>query len=163
MTEYDIKRWDVVLFNNSITQVPMIYFKPDLDFLAFARVNNYAVMATINGTGTEYDGHKIPGVVSTSCAVPNNRRPNYFEKTGYYVVTLHSNWYGYPDPKHLGSVSFEGMKLATPENDDDPMGEESVESFVPNKKGMGKQQIAITLLSVGVIAVAAWCLTNKKQ
>jgi hypothetical protein len=159
MTEYDIKRWDAVLFGNSEAQVPMIYIKPDIDFLSFARVNNYAVMATINGTGTQYDGHKIPGVVSTSCAIPGNRRPNYFKKTGYYVVTLQSNWYGYPDPKHLGTVSFEGLRLASPE-DGRGASPGTVEPFVPLKNGMENSQLSVAVAGIFIIGLFAWLMSK---
>lgn len=109
MSQYKIERFDVVMFGNSTTKVPMLYIKPDLTFLEFARSNNYAVSVEINGTGTIYDGKIIPGVVDKSCYVPNCR-PNFYEKTGYYVITLWSNWYGYLEPDKLGTVKFFGMK-----------------------------------------------------
>ena len=109
MSEYDIERWDVVMFNNSNAKSPMIYIKPDLTFLQFARANNYAVVCEISGTGTIYDGKEIPGVVNTSMYVPNCR-PNFYNETGWYVVTLSANWYGYPEPSKLGRVKFYGMK-----------------------------------------------------
>lgn len=113
MTQYDIKRWDVVMFSNSITMVPMIYIKPDKAFIEFAHNNKFAVMVTINSTNTIYDGKKIPGVVDTSGRIPNNR-PNYFNKTGYYVITLDANWYGYPSPRSLGTASFFGLYQDSP-------------------------------------------------
>ena len=100
MSEYKIERWDVVMFNNSLTKVPMIYIKPDLTFLEFARNNNFAVACEISGTETVYDGKIIPGVVDKSYNVPNCR-PNFYEKTGFYVITLWANWYGYPEPGKL--------------------------------------------------------------
>jgi hypothetical protein len=109
MSQYKIERWDVVMFGNSVTKVPMIYIKPDLTFLDFARINNFAVSCEINGSGTIYDGKEIPGVVDKSCFVPNCR-PNFCEKTGFYVITLWANWYGYPEPDKMGMVKFSGMK-----------------------------------------------------
>jgi hypothetical protein len=76
-------------------------------------------MCEIEGTGTVYDGKKIPGVVDKSCFVPNCR-PNFFDKTGYYVITLHASWYGYPEPHKLGSVSFAGINDATSDDSDLP-------------------------------------------
>ena len=108
MTEYKIMRWDGVMFGNSITKMPMIYIKPDIDFLEFARANHFAVICEINGTGTIYDGKQIPGVVDKSCNVPNSR-PNFFEETGYYVITLRATWNGYPDTNKLGTVVFKGL------------------------------------------------------
>ena len=112
MTSYKIYRWNVVLFGNSNTKVPMIYIKPDLELLEFIKANSYVVASTINDTGTIYDGKTIPGIVNVSCNVPNCR-PNFCAKTGLYVITLWANWYGYPEPDKLGNVNFSGMKLPT--------------------------------------------------
>jgi hypothetical protein len=109
MSVYPIERWDVVMSGNSITRVPMIYIKPTMEFLEFARANNFVVLCRINGTGTVYDGKEIPGVVDKSCYVPSCR-PNFCEKTGLYVISLWANWYGYPEPNKLGNVEFSGMK-----------------------------------------------------
>lgn len=108
MSVFPIKRWDVVMSGNSITRVPMIYIEPTMDFLEFAKANNYVVMCRINGTGTVYDGKDIPGVIDKSCYVPSYR-PNFCEKTGLYVISLWANWYGYPEPNKLGNVEFSGM------------------------------------------------------
>lgn len=112
MTSYKIYRWDVVLFGNSNTKVPMIYIKPDLELLEFIEANSYVIACTINDTGTIYDGKTIPGIVNVSCNVPNCR-PNFCAKTGLYVITLQAGWYGYPEPDKLGNVNFSGMKLPT--------------------------------------------------
>jgi hypothetical protein len=109
---YDILRFDAVMFDNSITKIPMIYIKPDLAFIDFIAKNNNVVVVTINGSDTIYDGKVISGVVDTSCNVPSCR-PNFFDKTGYYVITLYSNWYGYPpNPQKLGTVSIKGLKMS---------------------------------------------------
>ena len=114
-SSYPIKRWDVVMFGSSITKVPVIFVKPDDLFLAFAHKNDYAVLATISGTNTIYDGKTIPGIVDKSSKVPNCK-PNFFKKYGLYVVSLHAGWHGYPSPDKLGSVTFSGLKSVT-END----------------------------------------------
>ena len=93
------------MFGNSSTRVPMIYIKPDLSLLKFVRENHFVVACEISGTGTVYDGKKIPGIMDKSCYIPNGR-PNFFDKNGYYVVTLWSNWYGYPVPGKEGLVKF---------------------------------------------------------
>lgn len=108
MTQYKIERWDAVMFGNSITKVPMIYVKPDTDFLEFVRENNYNIICEISGTDSPYDGKHIPGIVDKSCNVPN-ARPNYYEKTGYYVITLRDEWYGYPTPEKMGTVLIKGV------------------------------------------------------
>lgn len=127
MSVFPIERWDVVMNGNSITRVPMIYIKPTMDFLEFARANKFVVSCRINGTGTVYDGKEIPGVVDKSCYVPSCR-PNFCEKTGWYVISLWANWYEYPDPKKLGTVEFSGMK-ASPKRSNEDIGPST-----PNKE-----------------------------
>ena len=109
MSNYQIMRWDVITAGNSNNKVPMIYIKPDTTFLEFIRANNFSVMCEISGTGIQYDGKQIPGVVDKSCFVPNCR-PNFCEKTGWYVITLWSNWYGYPNIGKEGVVKFFGLE-----------------------------------------------------
>lgn len=115
MSTYQINRWDVVIFGNNNTRVPMIYIKPDLTFLNFIKENKYAVVCEISGTGQVYDGKKIPGMVYESSYIPSCR-PNFFNKTGYYVITLWSNWYGYPEPGKEGVVKFYGLKDSSSNN-----------------------------------------------
>ena len=102
MTVYKIERFDVAIFGDSLQKVPIIYIKPDLDILEFF---NYLIECEINGTGKEYDGKNIVGVISSSEEVPS-KRPIFFKKYGLYVVTLLSNWYGYPDDLSSCSVTF---------------------------------------------------------
>ena len=114
MSAYAIKRWDAVMFGNSLRKVPMIYVEPDETFLEFARANQFSVLCEIHGTGTNYDYKphapvKLEGIVDTSSVVPSCR-PNYFAKTGYYVVTLLAPWIGYPPGDRLGQVKFFGLK-----------------------------------------------------
>lgn len=118
MTEYDIARWDAVMFKNSLTQVPMIYIKPDIELLEYLRVNKYVVAVQISDSDSVYDGKVIPCVVDSSCTIPSCR-PNFCEATGYYVASLWSNWYGYP--KNLGKAKFIGLvkqekELEKPDN-----------------------------------------------
>jgi hypothetical protein len=108
MSRYQIKRWDGVMFGNSITKMPMIYIEPDVKFLEFIKANNYAVMCKIVGTGMVYDEVLIPGVVDNSCDIPNCR-PNFCAQTGYYVITLMGTWNGYPNPNNLGDVIISGL------------------------------------------------------
>ena len=105
MTEYKIERWDVILVDNN--RLPIIYVKPDLDFIEFVRRNNYKVFVNIKGTGTIYDNHLIEGIADQSAFVPNCR-PNFFANTGLYVITLQSSWSGYPEFEKLGTVVFHG-------------------------------------------------------
>lgn len=157
MSLYKIHRWDVVMFGNSSTRVPMIYVKPDLTFLDFIRSNNYTVMCEINGTGTIYDGKQIPGVVDKSSFIPNCR-PNFYEKTGYYVITLWSNWYGYPNPNNLGFVKFSGLNASidtsyseSVTNDMNENTEDSQPEIHYNMRNLKKTEILLLIFGIMII------------
>lgn len=106
MSSYQIERWDVIMSNNN--KVPMLYVKPDLTFLDFIKANNFSVVCEISNTNNNfYDKKRFNGVVNRSSNIPNCR-PNFFEQTNLYVITLDSKWNGYP--KDLGVVKFYGLK-----------------------------------------------------
>lgn len=109
---YPIKQWNVVMLGNNNVKIPMISIKPDSNFIEMAKDNNYVLLCEISGTGTIYDGKQIPGVVDKSCFVPNYR-PNFCKKTGWYVITLWANWYGYPNVGMNGIVTFPQMKASS--------------------------------------------------
>lgn len=101
---YKIERMDVILQNNK--KYPIIYIKPDIKFLELINENSFAVMVQLYDTGV-YDCCWIPATVSRSCNVPSCR-PNYYEKTGYYILTLFCSWNGYP--YNLGTVKIMGLE-----------------------------------------------------
>jgi hypothetical protein len=119
MLKYKILRWDPVMFGNSNNKYPLITIKPDEKFLTFSNANksNVSCEITVNNVTRTFDG-----VVNKSSNVPNCR-PNYFAATGNYVITLKTEWKGYPknsDLKNLGTISFSPVidgtvKLQTPE------------------------------------------------
>lgn len=170
MSTYPIFRWDVVMFNNSTTKVPMIYIKPDLELKEFIENNSYTIVCEIQGTETEYDGKKIPGIVDKSCNVPNSR-PNFCDVTGYYVVSLWANWYGYPLPDKLGSVKFYGLKETkesdAPKDTDDPqqtlVKPHTIQPKQPKqpKKSMKLHQIILLVCMLILLILIIWFLTPK--
>jgi hypothetical protein len=105
-------RWDpIISSDNPNIIVPLIYVKPDKKFLEIIKKNFNIVSCKISGTNMAYDAHNHPsdpmiaGIVSKSSNTPNYR-PNFFDATGYYVITLVSNWYGYPENNFLGTVEI---------------------------------------------------------
>ena len=110
MNSYKIERWDVILYNN--IKLPMIYIKPDLNLIKNLDKLDNTVLCKISGTNMAYDRNKIVGSINNSSTTPNCR-PNFFEKTGYYVITLFSNWHGYPNISELGLVEFENFEKET--------------------------------------------------
>jgi hypothetical protein len=102
--KYIIYRWDVIL-GTAQHRVPIIYVKPDLYFIDLVQKNDYIIKVLIENTGTIYDGQVVLASVNKSSAVPNCR-PNFYNDTGYYIVTLFTDWYGYPTNGSLGSATF---------------------------------------------------------
>ena len=98
-----IYRWDAVMTAKNDLPAPMLYIKPTLKFLEFVENNDYRILLTISGTNTIYDGKTIWGIVDKSSNTPNCR-PNFYKQTGFYVVTLESYWYGYPNVGNEGEM-----------------------------------------------------------
>jgi hypothetical protein len=108
-TKYPIMRWDVVLSSDN-HRIPMIYIKPDTDLLEFWRANKFICAVKMDGTEMGYDGNITIGFIQQSLNTPNCR-PNLFNTTGWYCVTLQSSWLGYPIEGKLGTASFFGLHL----------------------------------------------------
>jgi len=111
---YKIYRWDAVMRSKNSRPYPMIYIKPDLHFIEFIKNNNYRILVKISDTNTIYDGKTFWGTVDISSGTPNCR-PNFFNQTGFYVITLDSFWYGYTEVGKEGSVTIENIIKNTPE------------------------------------------------
>jgi len=160
MSSYNIERWDAVIKGTESTKKsPMIYIKPDITFLDFSGRNNFVVHCVINGTGTIYDGKLIEGLVDKS-SNSHNKRHNFYKKTGLYVITLLSNWHGYPDPDKLGTVKFYGLKASSDDNHDNEENnslsqEKNVksESETPSSTTLIIIVIALVLVFFGGIAI----------
>jgi len=90
---------------NSLNQNPSIYIEPDMAFLEFAMNNQFSLTCSISGSDSIYERAPMRGVVNQSGVVPNCR-PNFFAQTGMYIITLDSDWHGYP--RSLGQVEFFG-------------------------------------------------------
>lgn len=107
MPEYEIQRWDAVIPKGNDLPYPAIYIKPDKAFLDYAKANNYMFLLTISGTGLQYDNKSIVGMFDSSGYYPNYR-PNFFNDTGLYVITILTNWIGYPQTN--GKVLIQGVE-----------------------------------------------------
>lgn len=162
-SKYPIQRWDAYINGYVTKKVPIIYIKPDTAFMNFCRVNNNAIYAKVSGTGLPYDSFTIKGVVKKSCNVPNYR-PNYFEKTGYYVIVLDFGWYGWPSPKSLGTVEFYGL--------DEPKAVEDLSLKTRTKPtvatdhkelGLSSWKIALLCLAILVILILLCTVAMKTR
>lgn len=115
MPEYEIMRWDAVIPKDNTLPYPMVYIKPDKNFLDYARDNKYLFLLNITGTGMDYDKMPVIGMTDMSGYFPNYR-PNFFNETGYFVVVLFTNWIGYPE--NNGKIKLQGVQ--GPDNVGDP-------------------------------------------
>jgi len=160
MNQYQIIRWDVI--KNDYTKTPVIYIKPDSKLLEFAASNSNAVMIKVSGTGTEYDGNEIPATLDKSNAISHNEC-DYFERTGNYILTLHSNWYGYPHPKKLGTLLVVGMVVDTKETYIKTTKQKQKKIVEAYKSGRMKSPGLISSIGgLGVILLILFLLTKRK-
>lgn len=106
MPSYNIKEWQAILLPNSTFPYPMLYIKPDEAFSQYAKENDYSVVVKIQNTNSKYDLQSFIALVDTGATFPNYR-PNFYNQTGYYILTLvGANWLGYP-PQN-GTVFVQG-------------------------------------------------------
>lgn len=73
-----------------------VYIKPTLEILEFFnRSPNKKSVVRITETGSCYDNQNMFATIDKSADVPN-KRDNFFDSTGMYVITLNTLWYGFP-------------------------------------------------------------------
>lgn len=73
-----------------------VYIKPTLEILEFFnRSPNNKGVVRITGTGSCYDNQNMFATIDKSSDVPN-KRDNFFDSTGLYIITLNTLWYGFP-------------------------------------------------------------------
>jgi hypothetical protein len=102
-----IERWDPVLVGNNSQPMPMIYVKANESLRKYFELNKMMVAVIISDTKSIYDGKVIGAVADCSGFYPDYR-PNFYNKTGFYTLTLSSAWYHYP--KFNGMVEITGFE-----------------------------------------------------
>jgi hypothetical protein len=163
MTSYNIERWDVILYGTNY-YFPIIYFKPDEDLIEFFKANNNAVIANISESKSVYDNKNIPGVINTLEDNIPNSRPNLFDKTGYYVMTLYSEWLGYPMYGNLGKITFSGFNNTPPvvqNNFENNSSQNMIESSSDSNKKSKEIKIAFTYIIVIIVVLLFIVLLSK--
>lgn len=91
----DIVKWNPINTRTS-TLHSSIYIKPTLEILEFFnRSPNHTAVVRIGGTGSCYDNQNMFAIIDKSSDVPN-KRDNFYDSTGLYVITLNTLWYGFP-------------------------------------------------------------------
>lgn len=108
MNNIPIERWDGVLTAccGNLPK-PVIYFLPDFELLSFIKRNGYRIRIIIKNTNSQYDGLVAWGTVRES-TITGSCRPNYFDITQLYTITLDMIWNGYP--LSLGDFSVLGCE-----------------------------------------------------
>lgn len=129
MVNYKILAWSASKVKNDYNPSPIIYINPDDNFKKYAINNKDIIHLSINGTNSLYDNRKYIGIVSTSENVPCFR-PNYYDLTGQFVITLDSNWIGFPSKK--GYITIDEIIQFT--ENDDLKGILNIKNNVPNYK-----------------------------
>lgn len=93
--DFEIKRWDAVISAENSAPKPLVYIEPTFDFLNFIKRSDNFVKVAISKTGSEYDDKVYYALVDKSAFLPSCR-PNFYNKTGWYTLTLNCFWNGYP-------------------------------------------------------------------
>jgi hypothetical protein len=82
--------------DRSSTLKASVYIKPTFKMLEFFnRAPYYRGIVKISDTNSCYDDINIFAIIDKSSDVPN-KRDNFFESNGLYVITLDTIWRGYP-------------------------------------------------------------------
>lgn len=167
MLEHEIMRWDAVIPKDNTLPYPMVYIKPDKNFLDYARANKYMFLLNISDTGMDYDKMPVVGMVDSSGYFPNFR-PNFFNETGYYVVVLFTNWIGYPEKN--GKIKLQGVETPKPQQLEipKPMFPEYYETETQKKENdtcgkLNSSQIGWLLTSILVVFCVLLAISFRKK
>lgn len=91
----DIVKWNPINTRTSNLH-SSIYIKPTLEILEFFnRSPNHKAVVKIGGTGHCHDNQNMFATIDKSSDVPN-KRDNFYDSTGLYVITLNTLWRGFP-------------------------------------------------------------------
>lgn len=75
---------------------PSVYVRPTLEMLRFFnRSVLHRGVVRVTGSNSCYDGPNRFATIDKSADVPNCRQ-NFYNGTGLYVITLDTDWLGYP-------------------------------------------------------------------
>ena len=159
LKKYEIIQWDSIITADENIQRPIVYIKPDTEFLQFISDSNFTVLCKISDTGLAYDNYKtIYGKVNKSAYVPNYR-PEFFEANGLYVITLLAEWDGYPEKNSQGTIVFEGINNHKTDVVELPITEETVLENSVNEPVFSVENYSETnentglLVSVGFVII----------
>jgi hypothetical protein len=91
----EILGWNPVNDRTSVLKAS-VYIKPTLKLLdLFNKAPFYRTIVKVSDTNSCYDDRNMFAIIDKSSDVPN-KRDNFFDSTGLYVITLDTIWRGYP-------------------------------------------------------------------
>lgn len=174
MPKYPIESWNSVIPKGNTFPFPMIYIKPDSNFIDYAKENSWQVLVTIENTESIYDNKQYYAVIDSSGYFPNYR-PYFYNKEGFMTLTILSYWDGYP--KNNGNVIIQGLKgpdkltIKPPAPYEAPKPlpwlfpweEMYGDSKKTKKTGLTDTQITILFLSILIIFCGLMYMSSKKN
>lgn len=92
---YPIVSWEVFQTECNNQPKPSFYFTLDPRLKKFLKDNKDTLQIRIKDTGSLYDNRVFIAMVNKSANMPNDR-PNFYDATGYYVMSFDAAWMGYP-------------------------------------------------------------------
>lgn len=98
--EFPVYSWSGILLPERVEASPLVYIKPTKELIDYAGGVDFVLDVVVRETDSPYDGPQR-AVLDTSLLVPDYR-PNFYNKTGFYVLVLDRPWKGYP--RKLGKV-----------------------------------------------------------
>jgi hypothetical protein len=150
-----ISRWDVIMKNNSLKQIPVICITPNKHLLEYFKYDD-TVSFVITGTNTAYDNVKMLGSLNTELKI---QRPNYFGQTGYYVIELDHPWVEHPLPTNMGSlhIKFENDKNSMQQINDDISDDNTKEFYDKATNSMNMKQIVLNIICILLLILVVSC------
>lgn len=106
MPSYKIESWNPIIPDKATFPFPMLYIKADSGLLSYAKKYNYNILVTIRNSNSTYDNKPIVGVLDSSNSFPNSERSNFYNRFGFYTITLVASWLGYPPNNGVADIDF---------------------------------------------------------
>lgn len=106
MPSYKIESWNPVIPDKATFPFPMLYIKADSGLLSYAKKYNYNILVNVRNSNSTYDNKPLVGVLDSSNSFPNSERPNFYNRFGFYTITLVASWLGYPPNNGVADIDF---------------------------------------------------------
>jgi hypothetical protein len=105
MPNFKIESWNPVIPENAVFPFPVLYIKPTNGLLEYAKQNKFTILVTVMNSNSVYDNKPMIAVLDSSAYFPNSRI-NFYNKYGFYTLSLVANWIGYPPENGTVQIDF---------------------------------------------------------